>query len=72
MVVLDTNLTDELREEGVVRDTIREIQVYRKESGLKTGEPAIYKADFGPEQQAIVEKNLDAIQKATKTRIEFN
>jgi|SRR5665213_66859 len=71
-VTLDTNMTDELREEGVVRDTIREIQAYRKESGLKPGEKASYRADFSPEQQKIVEKNLSAIQKATHTEIEFN
>ena len=71
-VALDITLDDELREEGVVRDTIREIQVYRKESGLKPGENATYTAAFSPEQRAIVKKNLDAIQKATKTTIEFN
>jgi len=70
-VELDTNITDELREEGVVRDTIREIQGYRKESGLKPGENATYKANFSAEQRAVVEKNIDAIQKATKTTIEF-
>ncbi|HTR18456.1 MAG TPA: isoleucine--tRNA ligase [Candidatus Paceibacterota bacterium] len=70
-VVLDTNLTDELREEGVVRDSIREIQAFRKESGLKPGEQASYRATFSPEQRKIVEKNLDAIQKATHTTVEF-
>jgi isoleucyl-tRNA synthetase len=70
-VALDTQLTDELREEGFVRDTIREIQAYRKESGLKPGERASYRATFSPEQQKVVEKNLDAIQKASHTTVEF-
>ena len=54
-----------------MRDTIREIQAYRKESGLKPGENATYTATFGSEQRSVVEKNLDAIQKATNTTIEF-
>jgi len=33
-VALDIELTDELRQEGVVRDVIRQIQVQRKEMGL--------------------------------------
>jgi len=70
-VVLDTQLTDELREEGAVRDTIREIQAYRKENGLKPGQNTTYHADFSAEQRAIVEKNLDSIQKATHTTIQF-
>jgi isoleucyl-tRNA synthetase len=70
-VALDTTLTDELREEGLVRETIREIQAYRKENGLKPEESAVYKADFAPEQRAVVEKNLDSIQKTTRTVIEF-
>lgn len=71
-VVLDPEITPELREEGIVRDTIREIQAFRKENGLKPGEKASYKASFSPEQRSIAEKNLDAIQKATHTTIELN
>lgn len=70
-VALDTQMTDELREEGAVRDMIREIQAYRKETGLKPGERASYRATFSAEQRTVVEKNLDAIQKATHTTIEF-
>ncbi|MDR3570808.1 MAG: isoleucine--tRNA ligase [Candidatus Pacebacteria bacterium] len=70
-VALDTNLTDELREEGVVRDAIREIQSFRKERGLKPGEHATYKGEFSDVQRKVIEKNLDLIQKATTTTIEL-
>ena len=35
MVVLDTNLTPELLEEGFVRELISKIQTMRKEAGLR-------------------------------------
>lgn len=70
-VVLDTTITDELREEGVVRDFVREVQAYRKAQGLVPGEQTTYKASLTPEQRAVVEKQLESIQKATHTTIEF-
>ena len=70
-VTLDTTLTDELREEGFVRDTIREIQAYRKEQKLRPGEPAVYRIQTSPENRAIIEKYRAQIEKATHTTIEF-
>jgi isoleucyl-tRNA synthetase len=70
-IVLDTVLSDELREEGFVRDTIREIQAYRKEQGLKPGEPAAYHMSLLGEQRAVIEKNMAQIQKTTHTAISF-
>lgn len=70
-ISLDMVITDELKEEGYVRDTIREIQAYRKEQGLKPGERAIYRANVSPEQRAIIEKNKSEIEKVTTTSIEF-
>ncbi len=69
-VTLDTDITPELREEGIVRDTIREIQAFRKSVNLKTGERTTYRLAAG-ENRAVIEKNLAAIQKATNTDIEF-
>ncbi len=37
-VVLDTNLTEELKEEGVVRDMVRHIQTLRKEADYKVSD----------------------------------
>jgi len=71
-VTLDTTLTDELREEGFVRDTIREIQAYRKEQKLRPGEPAVYRVQTSPENRAIIEKNRGHIEKTTHTTIEFS
>ena len=68
---LDTAVTDELREEGMLRDIIREIQAFRKESGLKPGEsaeyevPATYDRDF-------VERYRSQIEKTTNTVLDFN
>jgi isoleucyl-tRNA synthetase len=71
-VSLDTALTDELKEEGFVRDTIRAIQAFRKETGLKPGEPAKYKAVVSAEERTIIEKYREQIEKATNTTIEFS
>ena len=37
-VVLDTNITDELREEGHVREILSKIQNMRKESGFEVAD----------------------------------
>lgn len=68
---LDTQLTDELRDEGYVRDTIREIQAYRKEKGLKPGEHATYTLTADETQRRIVEKYRAQIEKATSTTVVF-
>ena len=70
-VVLDTEVNAELREEGLVRDTIRAIQAFRKDSGLKPGEPATYKAQVPAGERAIIEKHRAKIEKATHTTVEF-
>jgi isoleucyl-tRNA synthetase len=72
VVALDLIITPELREEGFVRDTIRAIQVFRKESGLKPGEAAQYTATVSPEERAIIEKNRAHIQKMTHTTVSFS
>ncbi len=70
-VALDTTLTDELKQEGLVRDTIREIQAYRKVQNLKPGESTTYKLSASSENRTVLEKHLVEIQKATSTIIEF-
>ena len=71
-VALDTNVTAELREEGLVRDTIRAIQTFRKDSGLKPGEHAVYKAQVSPDERAVIEKHKAKLEKATHTTIGFS
>jgi isoleucyl-tRNA synthetase len=70
-VSLDTTMTDELREEGFVRDTVRAIQAFRKESGLKPGEHTVYKAAVPETERAIIEKHRAEIEKTTSTTVEF-
>ena len=70
-VTLDTTLTEELREEGFVRNTIREIQAYRKEQKLRPGEPTTYQMQASPENRAIIEKYRGQIEKTTHTSVEF-
>lgn len=70
---LDTTITDELREEGFVRETIRAIQAYRKESGLSPGEKSTYAlSSASDDEKRIVEKHRAHIEKATSTTVVFS
>ncbi|MFA7309489.1 MAG: isoleucine--tRNA ligase [Candidatus Paceibacterota bacterium] len=66
-IVLDTNMTPELEEEGLVRGLVRTIQQYRKESGMKPGEQGRYVV--APENRVIAKKNRTQIEKATGTTL---
>jgi isoleucyl-tRNA synthetase len=52
IVCLDTELTDQLREEGRLRELIRRIQDARKKAGLQVGEKAVLQ--YHSEDQALV------------------
>lgn len=66
-IKLDTNLTDELVEEGKVRDAIRAIQEWRKENNLKPGEVKQYKIPEGEGEFFL--KHKKEIEKATNVEI---
>lgn len=68
---LDTTLTDELKEEGVVREIIRSIQQFRKESGLKPGDSASYRFPSGDDAN-IARKHRAIIEKTTNVTIQFS
>ncbi|RJR13578.1 hypothetical protein C4585_01730, partial [Candidatus Parcubacteria bacterium] len=70
-VKLDTTITDSLREEGVVRDFMREVQEFRKAQNLKPGEKTTYQFSGPEEERSVIYKFLDHIQKNTNTIIEF-
>ncbi|MBI5469716.1 isoleucine--tRNA ligase [Candidatus Kaiserbacteria bacterium] len=70
-VSLDTTITLELRQEGIVRDTIRAIQAFRKESNLRPGEPAAYHFTGSSEDRSVVEKYRTQIESETDTTIVF-
>ena len=66
-VVLDTTITDELREEGHVREIISKIQNMRKESGFEVADKiALYVADNDMLLE-VVKKFEDHIKKETLT-----
>jgi isoleucyl-tRNA synthetase len=62
-VMLETNLTPELIEEGALRDLIRQIQELRKEKGLKPGDKLEY--DVPEAEKKLFEKFGALIQKTT-------
>ncbi len=60
-VVLDTNLTPELIEEGFVYEVISKIQTMRKESGFEVMDHIVVSVGGNEKLSEIVEKNRDAI-----------
>lgn len=64
-VVIDTNLTEELIEEGFVREIVSKIQTMRKDSGFEVMDHInIYVSD-NDRVSAIAEKNKDSIKRET-------
>lgn len=66
---LDINLTDELRDEGVIRDAIRAVQAARKEANLSPKDHADLMVDFKGLDIEVVRKNLGHIQKETNSTL---
>ena len=61
-VVLDTNLTPELLEEGFVREIISKIQTMRKEADFQVMDKIVVNVDKNDTIKAIIENNLDEIK----------
>ena len=72
-VVLDTHISDELREEGHVREMISKIQNMRKESGFQVADKIkLYVAD-NDMLLAVIKKFEDVIKRETLTQeVVFN
>ncbi|MBX4192306.1 class I tRNA ligase family protein, partial [Candidatus Parcubacteria bacterium] len=64
-VTLDTNLTDELREEGTVRNLIRQIQEWRKEQNFTIADRPTYTFVGTDEEREIAKKYKQEIITAT-------
>src|SRR3989344_3387827 len=63
-VSLDTNLTDELREEGFVREFIRAVQSARRGGGLNPHD-VIKLIVSAPDAREVIERNAGVIKQAT-------
>ena len=61
-VVLDTNLTPELIEEGFVREIISKVQTMRKEADFEVMDKIIVNVDKNDTIKRIIEDNLDEIK----------
>lgn len=66
-VVLDTHISDELREEGHLREIVSKIQNMRKESGFEVADKIKLFVAHNEMLQAVVEKFADVIKKETLT-----
>ena len=66
---LDMTLTPELKEEGIVRETMRTVQDARKAAGLRPGEQGAVSITVSPEDRSVVETHLDLVEKQTNTKV---
>lgn len=66
-VRLDTNITPDLKEEGEMRELVRNIQDFRKKSGLNPGEIIVLKIMADKSGQELVNKFTDEIKRGTGT-----
>ena len=63
-LALDTMLTPELREEGLLREIVRSIQEWRKEQGLTIADRPEYTLAANAEEELVVQKYKKEILKA--------
>ncbi|MBU3896231.1 isoleucine--tRNA ligase [Patescibacteria group bacterium] len=64
-IELDTEITDELREEGLVREFIRQVQDLRKKKGLRPEDKVV--VIIQAEDISVLEKNKEFILAETKS-----
>ena len=65
---LDTEITPELKEEGIIREVIRQIQEMRKEAGLKPEDKISVEYSGTAELSRILEENKEAILAEIKAK----
>jgi isoleucyl-tRNA synthetase len=65
VVVLDTNVTQELEREGLARDFIRLVQVARKDAGFNVSDRIAIEVKAGPEGAAAIAAHLDDVKRET-------
>ena len=62
-VVLDTQLTEELIEEGFVREIISKVQTMRKEADFEVTDHIVLSMEGNEKLKVITEKNEDSVKK---------
>ncbi len=70
-IKLDTNITEELAEEGRVREVMRSIQEMRKEKNLNPKDKMKYEVKKDSEDAELFKKYQSEIEKATNVEIVF-
>ncbi|MES2471170.1 MAG: class I tRNA ligase family protein [Patescibacteria group bacterium] len=71
-VELDTNLTNELKDEGILRELMRSIQDLRKENGLNVGEQATLVVAADEKAKAFMQRFEKELKQVTQlVSIEF-
>jgi isoleucyl-tRNA synthetase len=64
-VGLDTTLTDELREEGVVRSLVRRIQEWRKEQNFTMSDRPTLELEVSDDERRVAQKHREQLMKET-------
>lgn len=70
-MALDTAITSELKEEGIIRDAIRLVQDARKVAKMRPGEHGSVTIEVPQANREIVARHLEVIQKQTNTDVVF-
>jgi isoleucyl-tRNA synthetase len=67
-IKLDERITPELKEEGMLREIIRQIQETRKETGLKPQDKILLQFSGSKEINGIIDRNRGLVFKETKAK----
>jgi isoleucyl-tRNA synthetase len=67
-VLLDTNITEDLKKEGVARDVIRGIQDARKKEGLNPSQEISLQINSNDEVKGIINEYIQMIKSPTQTK----
>ncbi len=62
-IELDTNITEELKEEGMLRDIVRDVQAQRKEAQLKPEDKISVEVNASEKISLLLEKNREVLLK---------
>ena len=66
-IVLDTTITEDLREEGNLREILSKIQNFRKESGFEVSDKINLYVSGNEMLENVIKKFEDAVKKETLT-----